>query len=78
LHQFFSGNPPRELSDKLFLALKDRWGVGSRGSTSRLTKIAETHNLSLDAIALADMDLVRRLGFNVPGTTTARNDWARS
>jgi hypothetical protein len=78
LHQFFNADAPRELRDKLFLALKDRWGFGSRGSTLRLSKIADAHKLGVDTIALADMDLVRRLGFNVPGTTTARNDWARS
>jgi hypothetical protein len=77
LATFFESRPPKEISGRVFRALKRRWGFGRGGNVVRLAAAAEATGVSIDTLISAEAELVRRLGWPVRATGQERRKWSR-
>jgi hypothetical protein len=77
LQSLFAGQPPTELSEKMFRALSERWGFASSSKTHKISTVARKHRIDQSSLVLAEMALVRRLGWPVKDTPSVRAKWAR-
>jgi hypothetical protein len=77
LQTLFARKPPSELEEKAFHALADRWGFGQSSKCAKLATVARTYNIEPDALVVAEMAVVRRLGWPVKDTPAERARWAR-
>jgi hypothetical protein len=77
LDQFFSSPPPREINGRIFSALRDRWGFNDPNRPLKLSTVAKAHEVDLNVLVGAEMDLVRRLGWPVVNTSSERLKWSR-
>jgi hypothetical protein len=78
LNTLFSGQPPSELNARTFRALSERWGFASTGKGQKLATAARKHRIEPDALVIAEMALVRRLGWPVKNTPAERAKWVRT
>lgn len=77
LDEFFRSERPREVSQRAFRALRDRWGF-AEGTIYTLRSVAHYYDIPLEGLLDADLSLVRRLGWSVSLNATARRTWLRS
>lgn len=77
LEVFFASSAPREISGRVFRALKQRWGFGRDRKVVRLAVAAEAGGVSVDTLITAEAELVRRLGWPVKNTAQERRKWGR-
>lgn len=76
IHEFFNSPKPREISQKLFNALKFRWGF----TNGRFNKIEETVNefgVEIDDLLKIEMDLMRRLGHKIRSDSKTIAKWKK-
>jgi hypothetical protein len=69
LVEFFNQEKSAELEDKIFNALKYRWGFLDR-KIHRLKFVCNKLNLSLDELLHAELDLLYKMGIRVKDTKT--------
>lgn len=77
LDSFFSGEPPQEISAKVFKALRLRWGFHD-GDRHHLKSAAEDFAVDIDDLLAAEISLVTRLGWRIALNKKEKNKWLRS
>ncbi len=76
MNDFFSGPKPEEINQRVFDALRYRWGFSDR-AVHKLKQSANQHGLTVDNLFLAEIGLVSRLGWRVKLTAGAKEKWIK-
>lgn len=74
LDNFFSGNRPQEIKQKVFKALSYRWGFYDR-AIHKLGESAELHSVDVDELFRAELSLINRLGWRIRLEPRAEQKW---
>ena len=77
IDEFFRGKRPKELSAKVFKALRFRWGFDD-GDTYYLKSVADEYDIDVDDLLNAEVALVGRLGWRVALNKSATKRWLRT
>ncbi len=77
LVEFFSAKPPAELKEKVFRALRDRWGFAD-GTMYTLKSTAEYYGIDPEEMLSVELSLVNRLGWRVALNAASRRRWLAS
>ncbi len=76
IDEFFSLGKPREIKQKVFKALKYRWGFSDR-EVHKLKESAKMFGIETEELLLAELSLINRLGWQVKLTETTKKEWLR-
>lgn len=76
IDSFFNSQKPTELKQKVFKALKYRWGFSDR-EVHKLKETAKTFGIKTTALLEAELSLINRLGWQVKCTETTKKRWLR-
>lgn len=74
MNQFFTGQRPHEINQKIFNALTHRWGFLDR-EVHKLKQTAKQFNVSPEELFDAELALISRLGWRVKLTASAKEKW---
>lgn len=76
IDQFFNSKKPVEIKQKVFKALKYRWGFSDR-EFHKLKETAKKFGVKIDELLLAEISLLNRLGWQIRVTEMAKKKWLR-
>jgi hypothetical protein len=76
LDEFFSGKTPHEITEKMFRALRARWGFGD-GRTKKIRQAASQFQVGLDDLYEFEVNLIGRLGWRVDQSARVKSQWLR-
>lgn len=76
IDEFFNAKKPSEIKQKVFEALRYRWGFSDR-ETHKLKEAAKTFSIENDDLLFAELSLVNRLGWHVKYTETTKKRWLK-
>jgi hypothetical protein len=76
LDEFFGGHRPVELSQKVFSALRLRWGY-SDGGVRNIREASRLEDVSAEDLMMAEISFVQRLGWRVDQSKKGLQKWLR-
>ena len=76
IDEFFNAKRPTEIKQKVFKALKYRWGFLDR-EFHRLKETAEVFAIDVNELLSAEVSFINRLGWQVRLTEAAKKKWLR-
>ena len=76
MNSFFNTQKPTELKQKVFKALKYRWGFSDR-EVHKLKETAKTFGIKTTALLEAELSFMNRLGWQIKYTETTKKSWLR-
>jgi hypothetical protein len=76
IQNFLTSKKPTEVTNKLFDALKYRWGYPTR-EFHKLQESAQLHGVTADELLSAEASLLQRLGWPIEMSESSRNKWLR-
>jgi hypothetical protein len=76
IDEFFNSGKPRELKQKVFKALKYRWGFSNR-EIHKLKESAKIFGVETEDLLSAELSLINRLGWQVKLTEVIKKKWLR-
>ncbi len=74
--EFFNSVKPKDIKQKVFKALKHRWGF-SDGDVHKLSETVKIFGVKIDELLLAELSFINRLGWQVKSTETIKKEWLR-
>jgi len=74
LRDFFRGNKPHEIKQRVFKALAYRWGFIDR-VVHKLLDSALKYGVDIEELFIAELSLISRLGWTVKLTASAQQKW---
>ena len=74
IDNFFNSRKPAEIKQKIFGALKYRWGFSDR-KVHKLKETAQTFAIKIDELLLAEISLLNRLGWQIKLTEATKKKW---
>lgn len=74
IDQFFNSKKPTEIKQKVFKALKYRWGFSDR-EFHKLKETAKRFGVKIDDLLSAEISLLNRLGWQIKLTEMAKKKW---
>lgn len=76
ISEFFTSQKPKELKQRIFNALRYRWGFKDR-QVHTLEETSKTFGIETSELLTAEVSLIERLGWNVKLTESTKNKWLR-
>jgi len=76
IDEFFNSKRPIEIKQKVFKALKYRWGFSDR-EVHKLKETAEIFSIEIEELLLAELSFINRAGWQVKLTETTKKEWLR-
>ena len=73
---FFKSSKPVEIKQRVFHALKYRWGYLDH-STHKINEVLDKYSVNIDDLISAESNFISRLGWKVKSSDSVKRKWQR-